>query len=183
MAVITKRVSSKGEISFRTIIRKKGVDITRTFFSEEEAKMFSWWKENLITNMGNYEVPIQERVTLEDIFQLKMESSGNLSRRMIDDIRFSLERVTDILGKGRFCHEISFDEWKKVVEKLSQTEVFKGSKNSKNARVMSVSTLRRTFACISSMYSNAISHGIAIENIPLKIIKTVINPNINNEKT
>lgn len=183
MAVITKRVSSKGETTYRAMIRKKGMEISRTFFEKEEAERFVWWKENLIQNMENYEVPIEKRVTLEDIFQLKIEKSGDLSRRMIDDIRFSLERIVEIIGKGRFCDEISYDEWKNVVNKLSKTEVFKGSKVPKNARVMSTSTLRRIFACMSSLYSNAISSGIPLDNTPLKIIQTIINPMINNEKT
>lgn len=183
MSVISKRVNSKGEVAFRVSIRKKGKEIYKTFHSEEDAKLYSWWKESLIENMENFDIPIKSRVTLEDLLELKINDAEDLSPRSKIDIPFSVKRIIGFVGQKRFVSDISYEEWKNIMEKLSGTTVYRGTKSEVNGRSMSVSTLRRIFACLSSVFSHAISKGIDVENHPLKVMQLLINPMMKNEKT
>ena len=174
MATIEKISNSDGSISYRVKIRKKGIDVSRTFRNEEDAIMYGKYKERLIENMENFDVPLKSRVTLRQIFELKPKET--YSAKNHNDL--SLIRFEEFLGPNRFYEDITFDEWRGCVEKFAKMDVFKGGRTEKSKRLMSPQTIRRMFAMASSVVSHAQSLGIELENHPLRVIQTTIRPKL-----
>lgn len=178
MASITKKISSNGEISYKVCIRKKGVEIYKTFFTEEDAKLYEFYKENLIQNMDNFDVPISERITLNQIIELKLDDlrKNKISDRYIVDFNYVLNHIKNYMDMNQFVCKISYNDWINVAKNLLESDVYRGAKTEIGKRKMSISTLRRIFACISSAYSFAMSKEINIENLPLKVLQVYIYP-------
>ena len=181
MAAIEERKNANGEISYRVLIRKKGIDISRTFDNKETAILFEFYKEKLINNMSNFDVPLNKRVTLRYIVDLKLKD-------VIDDMRFmssfkvSLSEFEEIFGIEKFLHEISYEDWLEASKKIFSNSVYRGYKTEKAKRDMSLSTFKKRLAYMSSCITYAVSLGIELENHPLKVIQVYINPMMNKDK-
>jgi hypothetical protein len=182
MATIEKRKDSKGLDTFLARIRKNGINIHKTFYSEEDAKLFIFYKERLIENKSKFEVPISKRITLDYCVDLKLNEHERNAKE-ISSFNHARDRLNDKLGKNKFLCEISYDDWLNAAKELLTKPVYRGSKKEKNARIMSPTTLRRIFAYASSSISYTISQGVEIENLPLKVIQTHIIPMIKSSKT
>ena len=174
MAKIEERIQKDGKPSYRVQIRKRGIDISRTFRNKDDAELYANYKERLIDLMSNFEVPLGDRVTLVNLLELK--SKGETDRRTISEFNSCKNRFLEAFGKDRFMNSISYDEWVEVAKKLFNSDVYRGAMNEKNKRKMSPETLRRIFALISSCISHANKMGIELENIPLKVIQNHIIP-------
>ena len=190
MGSISKRVNSNGEVSFSVKVRKQGIDITKTFFTEEDAKLFIYYKERLIKKGGgggggggggkeNFDVPLAKRITLDYCIDLKLQEKDRDCRE-ISSFNCARDRFNEKLGKDKFLCELTYDDWLRVAKEMFIDPVYRGSKKEKNARIMSPTTLRRQFAYVSSSISYTISKGVEIENHPLKVIQTHISPMIKN---
>lgn len=179
MGSISKRVNSNGEVSFSVKVRKQGIDITKTFFTEEDAKLFIYYKERLIKNKENFDVPIAKRITLDYCIDLKLQEKDRDCKE-ISSFNCARDRFNEKLGKDKFLCELTYDDWLRVAKEMFIDPVYRGSKKEKNARIMSPTTLRRQFAYVSSSISYTISKGVEIENHPLKVIQTHISPMIKN---
>lgn len=175
MANIRKRISRTGEITYSVNIRRKDIDVCKTFFDEEDAKMYIWYKERLIDNMKNFEVPLSDRITLQQVFEMKISTIPECNRKAISDMNMSKNRLCEIFGKNKFLHEISFEDWVNAAKKLCTCDVFRGAKTENSKRKMSTSTLRKIFAYASSSISYALKKGLNFENHPLKVMQTYIN--------
>lgn len=176
MANIEKRLNADGSYSYRVSIRKKGIDIYRTFHTEEDAKLFEFYKERLITNMNNFDIPLRQRVTIGQLFELKENSMAE--GRSKYDIGLCKQRCVSHFQE-RFVVDISLDDWRNFCKNLLNTDVFRGGKTERGKRKMSFGTVRKIFANISSCISYARNLGIEVENHPLTIINTFINPSKN----
>ncbi len=179
MATIEKRISSTGEITYRVQIRKKGSpEIYKTFYNKEDANLFIFYKERLIENMRNFDVPLKEIITLESLFEMKskcfLEGQEREGREILNSyfrIKESLER----LGKTIiFYNDITYDLWVEIAKDLINQDVYRGAKTDAGKRKMSFSTLKNILARASSSVSFAISNGINLENHPLKVIQCYI---------
>jgi hypothetical protein len=179
MATIRKREGKDG-ITYNVMIRKKDVEISRTFKTEEDANLYIFYKERLIDNMENFEVPLAERVTIDQLFDIKRKESINLDRRTINDIDLVCNRVKACLPEKRFYHEYTFSDWVECAKKLYNTDSWRGSRE--NIIKIAPKTLKRMFGVLSSVISCAIDKGIELENHPLKVIQSFINPIISNSK-
>jgi len=179
MASIEKRAKKNGEINYQVNIRRKGFEIYKTFRTEEDANLYAFYKERLIDNMDNFEIDIKNRVTLKDILEIKLNSVEDIRARQ--DIENSYMRVHPYI-EDKFLSEISYDDWLHIAKSLLGESVYRGAKNEKNKRLMSVSTLRRYFAVMSSIFSNAANHGIRVHNHPLDVLKAYIYPEVNKAK-
>ena len=173
MATIEKRLDGNS-FSYRIKIRKKGIEIMKSFSNEEDAKLYIFYKERLIENMNHFDVPLQDRVTLEQLFELKKKACAGYDRRTLNELDNVFNRVNSFLGENKFFHQISYDEWFSIAKSVYDMDIFRGSK--KNIIKMSPLTFRRYFATLSSVVSHAVSLGIAIENHPLKVLQTYITP-------
>lgn len=178
MACLEKRPRKDGTIAYEVNIRKKGYEIYKTFDNEEDARLYSFYKERLIDNMHNFEVPLKERLTIEQIFDLKLKSIDEFERRTINDICKSKERLSMFFDPHKFIHQISYDEWLDCAKKLLDFDVFRGAEKDHNKRKMSLKSLRKIFAYLSASISHANSLGIELDNLPLKVIQTFISPKI-----
>jgi len=180
MATIEKRISKDGKTSYRVNIRKKGIEIMRTFYDKETANLFVYYKENLINNMQNFEVPLQNRITLLQIFELKESAMDDKSS--LNHIKNAKIKLCDYFKEKIFYNEISLEEWIEAAKFLYTTDVYKGAKTENSKRKMSANTLRNIFAYASAAISYAQNKGIEIENNAQKVMNIYILPLIKESK-
>ncbi len=171
MAKIEKRVNKDSSLSYRVMIRKKNLDISKTFHTEEDAKLYVFYKERLIDNMENFEIPLKERLTFENLYEIKMSNSNDLSTRSRYDLKISFEYISKNMDIKKFVDQISLDDWIECAKKLLDSDVYRGAKTESAKRKMSAATLRKIIAYASSIYSCAQENGVDIENIPAKLLK------------
>ncbi len=174
MASISKRINQDGKETFRVSIRKKGHKMYRTFYSLQDAELFSFYKEKLANNIENFDVPLEQRITIESIFELKQKSAA-LKEKEDQRLKNVKKRTLEYFKDKVFYHEISFDDWVSFAKYLFTTPVYRGAKTEKGKRDMSVNTLKNLFAYISASITTVQNKGFKIDNHPLKVIRTVIN--------
>lgn len=175
MASIEKRVG-KEETTYRVAIRRKGIEIYKSFKTEEDAKLYVFYKERLIDNMEQFEVPLSERITLSEILDLKIGSMKDYDKRTLNDMEMSFKKCKRFLPDKKYYHQFTENEWLECAKQLYQEDSWRGSRS--NTLKISPITLRRILANVSSAVSHCISLGIALDNLPLKIIQTFVNPMI-----
>lgn len=178
MARIEKRENKDGSFSYRVQIRKKGMDIYKTFSTEEAANLYSFYKESLIDNMVSFDVDLGKRVCLSHIVELKLKTIDPSDKRTINAYEKCLENFLFAFGKDPFLCDLTYDDWLETAKKIYEIPVYRGGKNERCKRKMSLETFRRYFAYMSSSISNAHSLGIELENHPLKVIRTFISPKL-----
>ena len=179
MAVLEHRKNKDGSFSYRVQIRRNGVTIYKTFNTEEDARVFLWYKERLIDNMKNYELSLKETISFFHTIDLKCASMKN--PKEIERMRILKVAFSEHFGGDKFLSKLTYDDWVNFAKYLLQKDVYRGAKTEVGKRKMSISTLRRTFAYISSCFSYAQSKGIDIENHPLMVIRTFISPKLNSQ--
>jgi len=162
MASISERENKDGTITYRVSIRKKGSSLEKSFYTKEDAELYSYYKERLIDNMSNFEVPIKDMVRMEEIIEMKKKSILDSDRRTKNSYDVNLSRFNEFFGKDKFLCNISYDDWVKFAKHLSDLTVYRGAKTEIGARKMSINTLRKVLAEFSSAFSHAISLGINI---------------------
>lgn len=169
MATISERLNKDGTIVFRVYIRKKDCEISKTFYNKEDAELYVFYKENLLNNMSNFEVDIKERVTLNQIMELKLQNFNN--KRTREDFINTVKKMQPFISKT-FLHEMDYEDWILVAKGLLDTKIINNGKERQEC--LSLSSVRRYFACLSSAISYANELGINIENYPLKVIQQFI---------
>jgi hypothetical protein len=176
MACIRTRVTKKNDERYHVMIRKKGIEICKSFSNKEDAELYTKWKENLIDLMDNFEVKISQTLTLEALFDMKLESIDKKNKRTLDDIS-NVKRITlENFPNKIFVSDISFEDWKNHAMSLYDRDVYVGAKSGRNIRKISLETLRKHFAYCSASFSHAMSLGIELDNHPLRVIQTFIRP-------
>lgn len=177
MASIRKRPNGNG-FSYYVSIRKKNAEIHKSFQSEEDAKLYAFYKETLIDNMKNFDIPLNSRVTLRQIYELKIDNIERdyWKKVSISDFEDSYKNIFPFIKENKFVCEFSYEEWLNAAKCLLNTDVFRGAKKEHTKRKMSLNTLRRHFASASSCFSFAQSQGLDLDNHPLKVIQTFITP-------
>lgn len=178
MATIEKKILKDGKITYRVQVRKKGLEISKSFIDEEDAKIYAFYKERLIDNMGNFEIPIQNRLTFRQLFDLKLDTVPLSEVKAISDLCVARDKFSQVINIDKFLYDISYEEWLKCAKDIFKLPVYKGTKAEHNKRDMAPKTLRRVLATASSIFSHAISLGIPIENHILKVIQVYVNPMI-----
>lgn len=176
MAQIEERKKSDGKISYRVLIRRKGIEISKTFYEYEDAKVYVYYKEKLIDNMESFDVPIEKRITILQMIELKINSIDPSNKRGLCDFDIMIEKLSKVISLDTFLDSISYEGWITIAKDLFKVPVYKHGKTEACKRNMSIVTLRKYFANISSCFSHAISLGINLENHILKVLKIYINP-------
>ena len=182
MASIKINENKDGSASYQVQIRRKNIDVYKSFSNKEDALLYASYKERLIDNIHNFEVDLQDRISISQLFELKIQNAIDVSSKEIKDIENSSKRFVDYFGKNTPVNSIPFEKWKEFAEILYMSDVFRGYNSEKGKRKMSAITLRKIFAHASSAISYAQSHGMNLENHPLNIIQTHIRPLITKEK-
>lgn len=182
MASIQEIKLKDGSLSFRVQIRKQNMEISKQFHTKEDAEIYAFYKEKLIDNMESFEVPIEERITLRQIFELKSKDSMHLHKRTLLDIENGLVFLSKFMNVDKFVNKINYQDWEQAAHKIYNTDVYRGAKTETGKRKMTPITLRRYFATFSSVFSHAIAKGFNIENTPLKIMQNFITPMLKKEK-
>jgi len=182
MATITKIINKDNSLSYNVKIRRKNCQISQTFRTEEDAKLYEFFKERLIDNMESFDIPLHKRVTLKQIFELKINTLNSLIKRSIAEFENPLKMFQDFFKEKLFIHEITLDDWTNAAKSFYQLNVFRGAKTDSGKRKMSPNSLRKIFASASSCFSYSQSLGIELDNFPLKVIQTYITPLIKKGK-
>jgi hypothetical protein len=181
MSTITIRKDQEGNKTYRVAIRRKGIEIFKTFRNKQDAELYSFYKERLIDNMKAFEVTIKDTITFEQAMEMKKSQIPQHNTRELNDLDNTTTRILPYLKANEPLSNISFERWVDIAKSLLSTSVYRGAKTENGKRELSVATLRKIFAHVSSAVSYAISQGISLENIPLKVIQCYISPLIKKE--
>ena len=60
MAVINRRKKKDGTFTYQVRIRKKGRYSTKTFFNEDTATSYAYFKESLMNDMESFDVGLEQ---------------------------------------------------------------------------------------------------------------------------
>lgn len=183
MASIRKFIQKDGTVSFTADVRINKTSFKKSFSIEEDAKLYAFYKERLIKNMEAFDVPLKNRVTLRQVYELRMKNGNFQDSRTKNSFMGSFNKISDYIDPDRFLSDIPLEEWIGASKKLYSSDVFMGAKTENGKRRMSLATLRNIFAYISSMISHAQSEGLDIENNALKVMQMYITPMIKEEKS
>lgn len=174
-------IIQKSDGMFAVNFKLKGQDVVRYFSEEEDAKIYLWHRNRLDELKNAYDIPINERITLREMVEIKNGESLDKASRTLKQISLAQERTQEQLPQDkRYVHEYTYDDWLNAAKGLYNTEIHRGSVSNKIS--MSLGTLRRDFAYLSSCYSHIIAKGVKIENMPLKVLQTYINPLLKESK-
>lgn len=179
MGSIQKRKNKDGSYCYRVQIRKCNIDIQKTFTNPVDAELYILYKERLIENTTNFEVPINKRLRLVDLYEMKIKAAEIQDKKSKNDLENSQTKICSSLP-DKFYHEITYEDWLNSAKILMETDVYRGGKGEHNKRKPSITTIRRYFACASSVISYAQSQGLELENNPGKVLQTFINPLMKN---
>lgn len=165
-------------------IRKGDSTFYKTFQTEEDAKLYEFYKERLLNNLENFEVDISNRLTLENIIEMKIKHDGqSLHPKNVVDMKYSFKRIIDFLPTNKkFYVQYTFEDWVESLKHLQSQPVYRGAKTELGKRVISLKTIRKVFAHLSSAISFCQTQGIKLDNLPLKILQVHVNKLINNKK-
>ena len=156
MATIEERLSPNGKYSYRVMIRKKGNEISKTFSERVDAELYAYYKEKLIDQINNFEISLEERITLRQILELKLNIINENENRTQRDLTNAMERAIEYFGETKFYNQISLKDWEKAAISIYKTPVYRGAQTDNAKRDMSPKTLRNIFAYISSCVSHVI---------------------------
>jgi len=176
MAHIRTRITKNKDEKYHISIKRKGVEIHKSFSKKEDAELYVKWKESLIDNIDNFEVPLAHTIPIESIFEMKLESIADTNKRTYNDIKNVKQTLFELIDSKKFASDMSFDDWKNLAKQLYDKDVYRGAKSGNNVRKISLETLRKFFAYCSASYSYAQAQGIELENHPLRVIQTFITP-------
>lgn len=176
MASVTKKNNKNGSIIHKVRINKNGVHICKSFSDPEDAELFIYYKEKLIENMKNFDVSLSQRLTLGQIFELKIEGSEELDTKSINDMRLSLSRLEAIFGENRCYFSITIEEWTESVKSIMGLKVYRGAKNKNGERDISFKSIKKIFAHASSCVTFCQNMGFKIDNKPMSVIQNTITP-------
>lgn len=173
MASIQKRGDN-----FRVQIRKEGfINIEKTFSNEEDAILYSKWKEDIMQNIANFEVPKEELITLDTAIDMKIEEGikAGLDKRTMASLN-NLKSIFSKLLKNSI-HELGYEDYLKIAKELMVTEVRKGGSNSGGGdyRLPSKETVINRFKYLGTVYGHLIKKGFSVINHPLTVVNFLNN--------
>ncbi len=173
MANIVKREQKNGSVSFQVKIRRKNMEVIKTFSNREDAELFAYYRERLIENMKAYDISMKDRLTLQQICELKQKTMTE--RRAIAEFENSCSRIMENIKPHAFLGQLTYEDWEECLYKINNLSIpMRGG--AKIMTIISPISVRRIFATLSSAFSHAIGLGIPLENYPLKLIQNKINP-------
>lgn len=165
--------------NFRVQIRRKGIDISKTFHSKEDAEVYEFYKNRLLDNMAAFEIDIKDTVTIQQVVELKVASIPMITPKNTCEFKNCLQELNAYIPKTTVFSTTTYEQWLAAAKKILATPVRHGGRsNQPKTKAMSLNTLRRHMANLSSSVSHAISQGIAIDNHPLKVIQVFVAPKL-----
>lgn len=171
MASIRERKIENG-VSYTVDIRKKNINITKTFRNKKDAELWATWKEDLIDNMEAFDVKVEHMITLEDAIGLKVKELIDKGSKEINDTHYLTRDFNCFINK--YLHEISFDDYNNLCQKMLKKEILVGGKRgvegSGRKAIQSPATVLRKFVVLAAVYSYLIKQGFDIENHPQKVV-------------
>jgi hypothetical protein len=167
MVHVRKRKNGNHEL----VIRKKGISLSRTFKTREDAELWAAYKEDLIHNIDAFDVPLKDMITLEVALKMKLDSlqaQGKDSRDFQDLRKCFLEFVDLPLS------HLKYDVLMQYMKKMSESQIRRGGdrKNPGTSGILvdiSSSTLISRISVLSTVINFAIENGVNVENDAYKV--------------
>ena len=142
-----------------------------------EEELLAYYKAKLKQSMEAFAVPLSDRITLSQAFELKFKDVTDV--RQINDTASALQRLLTYFGADPVLASIAYDDWLACAKHLLTLDVYRGAKTAKGQRKMSPGSLRKIYAYASAAISHIQDNGIAIDNHPIQVMKTFIRPLLN----
>ena len=177
MAVINRRKKKDGTFTYQVRIRKKGRYSTKTFFNEDTATSYAYFKESLMNDMESFDVGLEQTLSLDEAFDLKIEEIEPTKIREVKDYQSSQKQVREYFSTylvNTTLSRMTLEHWKDLSLYLKNKTVYRGAKTESAARKMSVGTLKKLLAHCSSAINNVRKKGIKVENHPQFLIGTFL---------
>lgn len=163
----------------RVVIRRKNVEISATFDTEESAQLWAKYKDRLIDEMHNFDVPKKDLIIFSDSIKFKMESlQQNKSHpKTVTDIRTLLNTFSEFndLEMSKITYEMILSKAQELLNSITRKGGSKNNPDSGRKQQMSPHTVMSRLRQLSSVYSNLLEMGVQIDNIPLKVIAYLKN--------
>jgi hypothetical protein len=153
-------------------IRKKNISICASFNDRDTAILWSKYKEDLIDQIIQFDVPMNELMTLNDALDLKLKDmiEKRLDTRDIKIIRNDFQEFLNIPIKN-----IKYEDYLEKMKKMSKQIVKIGGTLDRQEtgikKIQSPKTIIRKMALLSSTYSLLIGMGIDLENSALRAMQ------------
>lgn len=161
-----------GRKNFSVSIRRKGHNITKTFSDKETAELYAKYKEALIDEMENFDVPKKDLITLDSAIECRLEEllNAKADRRTVLDVKGLRGFFPEFMNLT--LSELTYEMLKNKIEKMMVEPIRRGGDRDKTGKLILQSpvTIRRKVAMLSSIYSLMIKKGVDCENIPLRIL-------------
>ncbi len=163
--------------SIKTVIRKKNVQIIKSFNDMETAKLWAKYKEDLIDEMDAFEVPKNELIILKDalnMFYHKMESK-NYDKKMQQDLRNLTKHYNNFLDFP--LKKISYDILLEHSLEMLNSKVKRGTQLQGKGieKDISFRTVRNRISNLGIVYSFLIDNGIDVENVTIRVKAYLLN--------
>lgn len=169
--------------SWRGLLRKKGLEISKNFSNEEDAKLWHDYKEDLINQIDSFDPPLNELILLSDAIHMKIEKAEKSNIIDLSDFKILYEVFSKFLDRP--IQSITYAELLAHFEEMMNTMVRKGgskkNESTGDKRFPSIFTTMRKFAYLSTVYELLIKKGVNVTNEPMKVVK-FIRPRLKKEE-
>ena len=99
MAVIDRYEKKDGDFTYKVTIRRKGYYERKTFLNEDDTMAYAYYKENLIQSKESFGVGIQDTLSIQEAFDLKMATLDSKAPREKKDYAVSKARIDEYCKK------------------------------------------------------------------------------------
>lgn len=158
------------EGKYRAQIRRKGIEISKTFLKKEDAELWSVYKEDLIDQIHDFDPPLQKIITLRDAIDLKINNCIEKNVKDLGDFKILYEVFKDFLDRS--IDTISYDDLLIHFDKLMKIPIRHGGSKldltTGNLKLPSTHTTFRKFGYLSAVFSYLKDNGTNIENTALQ---------------
>jgi len=158
MACIAKR----GE-SYQVRVRVRNIDATATFIDESDAKLWGWYRERLMINMGAFSPPLSETITLSDAIDTKMTSMTGVSVKDMK-VLFSTYAEWLELPLASITSEMIVDRTKHQLSSQTRRGGNSRDKSTGSVRQIAPKTVEGHLRRLSSVFGYMIEKGIKMLN-------------------
>lgn len=142
------------------------------FASEEDAKLWCAYKEDLHNQIYAFDAPIGDILTLDSAIEMKIAEAkeSQLDHRTVSSLEGLKIHFASLLDKG--MNEITYEDLLNVANDLMSTEVRHGGGKSSGGKykLPSKDTLMNRFKYLGTIYGCLNKRGMSLTNHPLNVV-------------
>ncbi len=152
------------------------------FKNRKTAEIYASYREDLLDKMKKFDAPLKDVISLIGAIDYKISEmrENNRDKKTIEDVKGLLKCFPDWMDLP--LSELSYDMMLERADEMFKETVRRGGSQKTDGSgkivIQSPVTVRKKFACLSSVISHMISQGVQCENNAYKILgylQSVIN--------